>query len=295
MKARLVKIVQVDWVKKFSVFENKGSRSPLLASRPLCKLLIISRLNLQIGGIDLALNDRRVRSILVRFPKEDVVLKRNRLSLILALAGGFAASWTVSLGAQAPETPTKKTGQATESDAPKKDRTSTSAQTDPILNQALASYQIGADDELMISVWHEPELSQAVVVRPDGIITLPLLNDVKVAGMTTVELQAALTERLKAVVNDPQVTVSVKSVKSQRVFLTGMVGKQGVYPMGGGLTVLQLIAQAGGLGPFAKVRSIYILRHENGKETRIPFNYKKALSGKGGDVVLQSGDMVVVP
>lgn len=223
------------------------------------------------------------------------MLKRNRLSLILALVGALAACGTVSQGAQAPEMPNKKTGRGTENDPQKKDKTGASAQTDPAVSQALAGYQIGADDELMISVWHEPELSQAVVVRPDGIITLPLLNDVKVAGMTTVELQAALTEKLKAVVNDPQVTVSVKSVKSQRVFLTGMVGKQGAYPMGGGLTVLQLIAQAGGLGPFAKTRSIYILRHENGKEIRLPFNYKKALSGKGGDVVLQSGDMVVVP
>jgi polysaccharide export outer membrane protein len=245
--------------------------------------------------MDLALNKHRVRSQLVRFPEEDVVLKRNRLSLIFALAGALAISGTVSQGAQAPEMPNKKTGRSPESDPPKKDKTVPSAQADPTVSQAPAGYQIGADDELMISVWHEPELSQAVVVLPDGIITLPLLNDVKVAGMTTVELQAALTERLKAVVNDPQVTVSVKSVKSQRVFLTGMVGKQGVYPMGGGLTVLQLIAQAGGLGPFAKTRSIYILRHENGKEIRMPFNYKKALSGKGGDVVLQSGDMVVVP
>jgi len=149
--------------------------------------------------MDLALNKHRVRSQLVRFPEEDVVLKRNRLSLIFALAGALAISGTVSQGAQAPEMPNKKTGRSPESDPPKKDKTVPSAQADPTVSQAPAGYQIGADDELMISVWHEPELSQAVVVRPDGIITLPLLNDVKVAGMTTVELQAALTERLKAV------------------------------------------------------------------------------------------------
>jgi polysaccharide biosynthesis/export protein len=156
-------------------------------------------------------------------------------------------------------------------------------------------YRVGADDELTISVWHEPELSQGVVVRPDGMITLPLINDVKVVGLTTEELQALLTEKLKTVVNEPQVTVIVKTIRNQRVFVMGAVGKQGSYPMGGNLTVLQLISQAGGLGPFAKVRSIYILRREDGKELRIPVNYKKALAGKGDDPVLKTNDMVVVP
>lgn len=164
-----------------------------------------------------------------------------------------------------------------------------------IASQARGGYRVGVDDELMISVWHEPELSQAVVVRPDGMITLPLLNDVKVVGLTTEQLQAALTEKLRSVVNEPQVTVVVKAIKSQRVFLMGAVVKQGVFPLGGSMTVLQLIAQGGGLGPFAKTRSIYILRRESDKDIRIPVNYKKALSGKGDDPLLQSGDMVVVP
>ena len=161
--------------------------------------------------------------------------------------------------------------------------------------QTIPGYRVGAEDELTISVWHEPELSQTVVVRSDGMITMPLLNDIKVVGLTPEELQALLTERLKTLVNDPQVTVTVKTVKSQRVFLMGSVGKQGVYPMSGTMTALQLIAQGGGLGPFAKVRSIYILRRVDGKDVRIPFNYKKALAGKADDPVLQSGDMVVVP
>jgi len=156
-------------------------------------------------------------------------------------------------------------------------------------------YRIGAEDELTISVWHEPELSQAVVVRPDGLITLPLLNELKVLGLTTDELQALLTEKLKAVVNDPQVTVIVKAVHSRKVFVMGNVAKQGVYPLGGKKTVLELIAEAGGLGPFAKTHSIYILRKSGGNETRIPFNYKKALSGKSDNPELLPGDMVVVP
>ena len=156
-------------------------------------------------------------------------------------------------------------------------------------------YRIGAEDELTISVWHEAELSQGVVVRPDGLITLPLLNELKVLGLTTDELQALLTEKLKTVVNDPQVTVIVKAVHSRKVFAMGNVAKQGVYPLGGRKTVLELIAEAGGLGPFAKTRSIYILRKSDGKEQRIPFNYKRALSGKSDNPELLPGDMVIVP
>jgi polysaccharide biosynthesis/export protein len=156
-------------------------------------------------------------------------------------------------------------------------------------------YRIGIDDELQISVWHEPELSQGVVVRPDGMITLPLLNDVKVAGLTTQQMQALLTENLKPFVNEPQVTIIVKSTKSRKVFLIGAVGKPGAYPLTDQLTAVQLIASAGGPGLFAKIGSVYVLRGVNGKQARLPVNYKRALSGKGGDVILQPGDMLVVP
>jgi polysaccharide biosynthesis/export protein len=158
-----------------------------------------------------------------------------------------------------------------------------------------SDYRVGAEDELQVQVWHEPELSQAVVVRPDGLITLPLLNDIKVSGLTTDELQALLTEKLKTVVNDPQVTVIVRAVHSRKVFAVGNFVKQGSYMLGGKMTVLELIAEAGGLSPFAKSGSIYILRKADGKETRIPFNYKKALKGKSDNPDLLPGDMVVVP
>jgi polysaccharide export outer membrane protein len=162
--------------------------------------------------------------------------------------------------------------------------------------QPPAGYRVGVEDEMAISVWHEPELSQGVVVvRPDGMITLPLLNDVKVAGLTTEEVQSLLVARLKPFVNDPQVTVSIKVVKSRKVSLVGNVGKQGVYPLHGRMTVLELLAEAGGLGPFARSKSIYVLRKEAGKEMRLPFNYKKAVSGKGDNPELMPGDMVVVP
>lgn len=161
--------------------------------------------------------------------------------------------------------------------------------------QTPMGFRVGIEDEIAIAVWHEPELSQAVIVRPDGMITLPLLNDLKVAGLTTEEVQSLVVEKLKPFVNDPQVTVSIKTVKSRKVSLVGNVIKQGVYPLNGHLTVLELLAEAGGLGPFAKSKSIYILRKDAGKEVRMPFNYKMAVSGKGDNPELMAGDMVVVP
>jgi polysaccharide export outer membrane protein len=159
------------------------------------------------------------------------------------------------------------------------------------------AYHIGMEDQLMISVWREPELSMSVVVRPDGMITLPLLNELKVAGLKPIELQQVLTEKLKPFVSEPQVTVIVQGVRSRKVYLVGNVSKQGAFNLEGGETALQLLAVAGGVGPFAKADSIYILRMENKKQVRIPFQYKKALKGrsKNNDVVLQPGDVVVVP
>jgi polysaccharide biosynthesis/export protein len=157
------------------------------------------------------------------------------------------------------------------------------------------TYIIGVEDDLQISVWHEPELSMSVVVRPDGMITLPLINDVKAVGLKTEELQNLLMEKFKNFVNEPQVTVIVRGIRSRKVNLVGEVGHQGTYPINGDMTTLELLAAAGGLGPFAKADSIYILREENGKKIRIPFHYKKAVAGKSENVVLQPGDLVVVP
>ena len=192
----------------------------------------------------------------------------------------------------APKTENSSKGKASTS-AEKAAQAADARDSAPI--QPPVGYRVGVDDELAISVWHEPEFSQTVVVRPDGMITLPLLNDIKIAGLSTEELRALVTEKLKTVVNDPQVTIIVKTIRSLKVFLVGAVGKQGMYPLTSGLTVLELVTQGGGLGPFAKSGSIYILRTVNGKQARIAFNYKKALQGKGEDPVLQSGDMVVVP
>ncbi len=157
------------------------------------------------------------------------------------------------------------------------------------------TYIIGVEDELQISVWREPELSTVVVVRPDGIITLPLVNDVKAVGLKTEELQNVLLDKLKNFVNEPQVTVIVRAIRSRKVYLVGEVGHQGTYALNGDMTALELLAAAGGVGPFAKADSIYILREQNGKKIRIPFHYKKAVAGKSENVTLQPGDVVVVP
>lgn len=162
----------------------------------------------------------------------------------------------------------------------------------------LNAYRIGIDDELQILVWKEPDLTSVVAVRADGMITLPLVNDIKVEGLSTKELQTLLEEKLKAFVNEPQVTIIPRTMKSRKVYLIGSVNRQGQFYLTGNMTVLQLLSEAGGLGTFAKLGSIHILRNLNGQQIRIPFNYKKAIKGQTGkseDILLLPGDMVVVP
>lgn len=207
------------------------------------------------------------------------------------------ASLGLCLAAEAPaqSSPSKAEDSNSSAQVPNEKSTSGTNRGTAVPIEPPEGYRVGADDELSISVWHEPELSQSVVVRPDGMITLPLLNDIKVVGLSTQELQALLTDKLKALVNDPQVTIVVKNIRSLKVFLVGSVSKQGMYSMNAGMTVLEVITQGGGLSPFAKSGSIYILRTVDNKKIRISFNYKKALQGKGENPVLRPGDMVVVP
>lgn len=162
--------------------------------------------------------------------------------------------------------------------------------------QDSATYVIGADDILAVTVWKEPSLSGALTVRPDGMISLPLVGDVLASGMTPMKLSADLTERLKKFMTDPVVTVTVTTVNSKRIFLIGEVMHIGPVPITPGMTPLQAISSAGGLTPYASQRKIYILRGPQGHQTKIPFDYKKAV--KQGDfqgVTLQPGDTIVVP
>ena len=158
------------------------------------------------------------------------------------------------------------------------------------------NYIIGADDSLKIEVWKEEQLSATLTVRPDGKISLPLINDIPAAGLTPMELAADITSRLTKFVTDPVVNVSVVAVNSKRVFMIGEVGHVGPLAITPGMTILQAVATAGGLTPYANRKKIYILRGDPGKQQKIFFDYNKAV--KKGDmqgVSLLPGDTIVVP
>ena len=159
------------------------------------------------------------------------------------------------------------------------------------------NYVIGAQDVLDINVWKEPDVSRIVPVRPDGKISLPLLNDVQAAGLTPAQLAAQVTESLKKYVTSPQVTVIVTTINSQRVYILGEVTRPGAFPLIPGMSVLQALSSAGGFTQFAKVKSIFVRRVENGKESKYPFNYREVISGKKPeqDILLKAGDTIVVP
>ena len=148
-------------------------------------------------------------------------------------------------------------------------------------SQADAEYKIGAQDVLQIDVWKEPEITRSVPVRPDGKITLPLLNDVQAAGLTPVELARVIREELKKYINEPQVSVSVSSINSRRVYVTGEVTRPGAFPLLlPNMTVLQALTSGGGFTQFAKMKNIYVLRTEDGRQVKLPFNYKAVVGGK---------------
>jgi len=150
---------------------------------------------------------------------------------------------------------------------------------------------------LDISVWKEPDMSKTVPVRPDGKISLPLLNDIQAAGLTPTQLAENITEELKKLVKEPQVTVIVTQINSQRVYIMGEVTRAGAYPLLPGMTVLQALSSAGGFTQFANLKKIYVLRNENGKQLKLPFNYKDVVKGKASEenVEVKAGDTIVVP
>lgn len=163
-------------------------------------------------------------------------------------------------------------------------------------NASPGEYTVGEGDLLRINVWKEAEISQNVAVRPDGNISLPLVSEVRVAGLTPRQIQELITEKLKSVLTNPQVTVTVTEVRSKMVYITGEVGKPGAYAVVAPTNVLQLIARAGGLTQFANRKDIYILRAGD-RSARLRFNYKDVVKGKNSEqnVILQPGDTVVVP
>lgn len=158
-------------------------------------------------------------------------------------------------------------------------------------------YVIGADDVLSIVYWREKEMSAEVTVRPDGKVALPLINDLHAAGLSPEAFRDRVIEAARRFVEDPNPTVMVKEIKSRRVFITGQVEKPGPYQLNHSVTVLQLIAMAGGLKEFARGKSISVIRTENGESVVYHFNYQEALSRKNlrQNIELKPGDTVLVP
>ena len=160
------------------------------------------------------------------------------------------------------------------------------------------TYVIGNDDVLAINVWKEPDISRVVPVRSDGNISLPLVGEVQAAGHTPHQLEAGIAAKLKNYISEPEVTVIVQEIRSQKFNVLGMVTRPGTYPLTNSMTVLDAIALAGGFRDFAKQKSIYVLREKpDGTQARLDFNYKDVVKGKNSaqNVRLQPRDTIVVP
>lgn len=191
---------------------------------------------------------------------------------------------------------------AQESSSKKESKPAVKAATAPEESKAVAAttdpaYVIGEEDVLNINVWKEPEVSRTVPVRPDGKISLPLINDVQAAGLTPAQLGMAITEKLRKFMADPQVTVIVTQINSRRVYIMGEVNRPGAFPMLPNMTVLQALSSAGGFTQFANLKGIYVLRSADGKQHRFPFSYKDVIKGQRAEqnIVLKPGDTIVVP
>lgn len=238
---------------------------------------------------------------------------RSTIVLLTLAIGGAAAAGTPQAGsAPPPPKPPASKPDASKPAAPKPaapkpiangNKSAPPAPPGGAPNPALPSvsappdYLIGPDDVLIVVFWREKDMSGEVAVRPDGHISLPLVNDVQAAGLTPEQLRVNLAEAASKYIEDPNVTVVVKAINSRKVFITGQVAKPGPYPLAGPMTVLQLITTAGGLQEYAKPDDIAILRTVNGKPTRIRFNYKDVMRGKNlaQNIELKPGDQIVVP
>jgi polysaccharide export outer membrane protein len=207
-------------------------------------------------------------------------MKAGVAAAVVLLVGFGAAEVCAQNGAPAKDKPATAPAQA-------------SAQA---VSVAGSSYVIGADDVLLVSVWKEPDLTTTLPVRPDGNISLPLLNDVVAAGLSPTQLAASITEKFKKFVADPRVTVLVTQINSQKVFVMGEVQHTGAIQLLPNMTVLQALADAG-FTQFANTKGIYVLRTENGRQQKIPVNYKRLLKGQAIDqnIILKPGDTIVVP
>jgi polysaccharide export outer membrane protein len=218
---------------------------------------------------------------------------RKRILLALSLL-----AWSTTSLAQvaAPPQPQAPPGAPTQSQRPPQSNrpaTSTAATGLPLPSD----YVIGPDDVLGIVFWRDTDMTGDVTVRPDGHITLPLIRDIKAVGLRPDELREVIVKAAAKFIADPNVTVVVREIKSRNVFITGQVARPGPYPVSGQMTVLQLVAVAGGLLEYANGKKISIMRNEDGKTTSYRFNYNEVSEGKKleQNIVLKPGDTVIVP
>lgn len=217
---------------------------------------------------------------------------RDSRIMTLLLSSLFFAAFQVASPAAAPPQDTTPPAAAAGKDA-------TPTPKDSVVNENVPSgYHIGAGDVLQIVVWGEPQASvQSVVVRLDGIITIPLLKEINVQGLTPVELQKIITDRLQQFIHGADVTVVVREIHSKKVYLVGAINKVGPVTLVSSLTVLQILTEAGGLTDYAKRKKIYILRKENGKQVKLPFDYDAVIKGDHieQNINVLPDDTIVVP
>ena len=167
----------------------------------------------------------------------------------------------------------------------------------PKKTSTLPAYQIGPGDVLNVSVWKEDGLEKEVLIRPDGGMSFPLAGDVQAGGKTTSQLQKVLTDRIKRFIPDPVITVSVRKIENNKIFIVGKVNRPGEYVATHYVDVMQALAMSGGLNAYASANNIKILRRVNGEVRSIPFEYGEVQSGDElqQNIILKSGDVVVVP
>lgn len=189
--------------------------------------------------------------------------------------------------------------QSTASDPPGSTKATNSSSHTGVVASVPADYRIGVSDVIAVNVWKDTDLSGIVPVRPDGKISLPLIGDIEAAGKTTGELHDLVVTRLKPYVPDPDVTVIVQQVNSQKYFVMGQVAHPGAFDLTAPTTVIEALAAAGGFVDWAQTNKIVIVRHSAGNQTdRIRFNYKDWLkkgSKQGSPIELKNGDVIVVP
>jgi polysaccharide export outer membrane protein len=211
------------------------------------------------------------------------------------LTAGCAGRTSAPLGDITSPPGVTPASRAEEPTAPPAAAAATAAAPAPFV-EAVDAFRIGPEDVLDVQVWKNEELSRVVPVRPDGMISLPLVNDIRASGLTAVELRQAITQRLAEYVPSPEVSVMVREVHSVKVAVIGAVRMPGHYEVKSSATVLELIARAQGLTEFADRGRIVVLRQNGPATNRIPFNYRKVAEGSEQDnFYVRPGDIIVVP